>query len=1126
LDNYCNNYVIIMTIVLNPDQSSDPFLKPPTCGLTESPLPEELRRQITPLLPDSKAGLTARTITVGEVSKFETAKKDAAEKPALTCLKIKSYGITDPDMLFEIFKIAFEKDPDSACSYIRYYEFSDQDLIRIVKLLQGRKDFRISKFIKFLRITDQKLLFEIAKIEAAEGNISKYIKDYGITDPDRLLEIGRIALAHSQWDISEYIPNYGFTGQKLFEFVKIAAASNRVSEHIKKYGITDPDMLFEIAKIAATYNRSEISAHIQNYGITDQDKLYEIAKIAAAQDGQGVAKNMLNYGITDPARRYEIAKIAAAQNGRGVSQFIENFGLTDQDWLFEIAKIAAAGDGFGTAQFIKKYGITDQKRHIAIAEIAVADRPNAFQEFGNFGITDQKKIFEMFKKCVAQHGQEGLNAVWHNCADYKMKRTLLQICFQMMVNGAQITGDMSDLATWVKEIANVFSEILPEQCPYGKDFFLWTDSISALSIPHDFKTKDEETKVKDALKEGFKQLSDLAKKLGLPDAAIQTIQANIEKRNSLQQQKKDMLWLGAILAHYALDPDDQAILKSPLSDENGKNLLKSIWKITNPTIRGAATQTLIDIYSNPDKKKLLTDLMAGRKEHLNLPILFAIQSGIQKDAILTLLTELNGPEYKETSVITPVLEMMAALSKTDAFSPMKKQQLLELIFHPPAQEKRESNRNYNDRLAKYRAEHWDEQRDGIAALQSLLFFNQVALLNELKDSTTLIASWKTFMGEFFSISEEQLPKFIETFCQSKRYPNGLPTFASRLMNLPKSEQEELFPFVGKFARAVLEESFSTMRNNPVGNKQLETIASHDPNLLATWKTSLPITLEETAQEAVTEQSPQQQIQKLLRGSIENHHIGPDAEYPELQEVLSGSLNFNEDESRSSIVARHCASILDPKAEIPQLKTALAALQKLFPDPASEFHHDLKTMASRLDPSQSSSNTWKIEDTDAWEDFLMMGTEVDGSCQHIQRNPSLNKCVLGYALDGKARLMIARDSSGKIIGRAVLRMLWEADKKPPVLFVEKLYTKGGSNIAQIRRDILAGCTQKAQAMGVTLTASSGDYHDLDMDPYPEPLHALGSPVPYEYVDALSGIQKNGTYTIPNSLLLWSPTSTPT
>ena len=63
-----------------------------------------------------------------------------------------------------------------------------------------------------------------------------------------------------------------------------------------------------------------------------------------------------------------------------------------------------------------------------------------------------------------------------------------------------------------------------------------------------------------------------------------------------------------------------------------------------------------------------------------------------------------------------------------------------------------------------------------------------------------------------------------------------------------------------------------------------------------------------------------------------------------------------------------------------------------------------------------------------------------------------------------------------MGRAVLRILWDEAQKKQVLFVERVYTRGG-NSRSLQRDILEGCKQKAQALGVPLVASARDYDEV-------------------------------------------------
>ncbi len=163
----------------------------------------------------------------------------------------------------------------------------------------------------------------------------------------------------------------------------------------------------------------------------------------------------------------------------------------------------------------------------------------------------------------------------------------------------------------------------------------------------------------------------------------------------------------------------------------------------------------------------------------------------------------------------------------------------------------------------------------------------------------------------------------------------------------------------------------------------------------------------------------------------------------------------------------------------------------------------------------------VQDTDEWEDLLLLGTEVSHSCQSLGYDPKYNKCLLSYVLDGKNRAIVVKNKQGKIVARSVLRILWDPQKKEPVLFMEKLYTS--QNNPALDQMVWEGCQQKARAMDLPLVvAGSKDFPGREKSPiYPGVLESLGGPVPFEYVDAVGGVHSNGKFTIPESRVIYDP-----
>ena len=82
-----------------------------------------------------------------------------------------------------------------------------------------------------------------------------------------------------------------------------------------------------------------------------------------------------------------------------------------------------------------------------------------------------------------------------------------------------------------------------------------------------------------------------------------------------------------------------------------------------------------------------------------------------------------------------------------------------------------------------------------------------------------------------------------------------------------------------------------------------------------------------------------------------------------------------------------------------------------------FRDDIEDIIKALSIGVQSAKhlDYIIQDTDQWEDLLLIGTEVSGSCQRISGDASVNKCLVGYLADGKNRAIVAKDKNGKNSG---------------------------------------------------------------------------------------------------------------
>lgn len=171
-------------------------------------------------------------------------------------------------------------------------------------------------------------------------------------------------------------------------------------------------------------------------------------------------------------------------------------------------------------------------------------------------------------------------------------------------------------------------------------------------------------------------------------------------------------------------------------------------------------------------------------------------------------------------------------------------------------------------------------------------------------------------------------------------------------------------------------------------------------------------------------------------------------------------------------------------------------------------------------SSEGGSKYTVCDTDDPCDILLLGTEIHGSCQAIHNNYSgLNRGLLGPLLDGKYRVIAVKNERGQMVARCLLKILWDEKGQTPVLFQERVYTYNEPNNSVYHTKLLNEmCQRKAQEMGVPLVAigRGGDGGER----YPNPVESLGGRSHVEYVDALSGINRN-TYSISNSIVIWQP-----
>ena len=332
----------------------------------------------------------------------------------------------------------------------------------------------------------------------------------------------------------------------------------------------------------------------------------------------------------------------------------------------------------------------------------------------------------------------------------------------------------------------------------------------------------------------------------------------------------------------------------------------------------------------------------------------------------------------------------------------------------------------------------------------------------------------------------------------------------------------------------------TLRYAVDNNSHLAEIQQHYPKIFEQWKLSASLTGPELGiKESIQAIPVEKRVIDTLKQAVENDHLGLKQQkilFPHLTDCKG---KWEQVEKPLVLIAEKLAPLsnrrLTPEEiELRQRLLLEKNLLELIKDPSglekklnnlkgikikgldealSPFYQDLKDAVKFMySAGQPNVEAYTVIDTDDPNHFLLMGTEVLNSCQDVKGSASLNVGLLGYALDGKHRLALVCDSEGKILARSVLRLLIDAEGKP-VLFQERMYVADANPAySQLLRKI---ALKKADLLGVPLVVSPEDFKEERAKPYPLSIQAKAKPVPYEYVDALDGLQ-SGPYIIDKAL----------
>ncbi len=287
----------------------------------------------------------------------------------------------------------------------------------------------------------------------------------------------------------------------------------------------------------------------------------------------------------------------------------------------------------------------------------------------------------------------------------------------------------------------------------------------------------------------------------------------------------------------------------------------------------------------------------------------------------------------------------------------------------------------------------------------------------------------------------------------------------------------------------------------LGREDLLKTSSPEPSMLRTLESQVIRTLEENGM--------------LNLSTIQNfgyHYNTTFGTYrnPNSLFIYAGKLKELKDSSVACALQRYTESVLTGNFKKNRYRTTDNPHLQMI-----DIHDNqvLLTWQKGLIPLEITSGDHRYQaiDTDDSEDLFLCGTEVEGSCLRIDGEPVMTKSLLAYLIDGKNRIIAIKDENGAIKARCILRLLWDPSGNKPVLFQEKNYSNISDPVIMKTLNRIAAL----KAIQLELSLLTMNERD-DLDENSQEAVSLGSPAPYEFVDAL-GLETNGSFRIDGRLV---------
>ncbi|MBS0627843.1 MAG: hypothetical protein JSS09_06490, partial [Verrucomicrobia bacterium] len=343
--------------------------------------------------------------------------------------------------------------------------------------------------------------------------------------------------------------------------------------------------------------------------------------------------------------------------------------------------------------------------------------------------------------------------------------------------------------------------------------------------------------------------------------------------------------------------------------------------------------------------------------------------------------------------------------------------------------------------------------------------------------------------ELFSGLEEisDLSERFENTFAKFRNPGALFTYLGRVNQLSEPSRSLVKTSLSQYVASVLNGTFHELRYNMEDQPNLKRLFGNDPMALEKWR------MVEEAKPVIFENSSdveEKTIKEFLKDRVNEGHLAPLSEYPLFQSYLDGvsfdlTMEFPEDPKTKIQLA--LIDLCEGRKTLQEFMDTKPSIS------LGELDNDIQALIQRS-AFQITSNLM-ISETDDPCDLLLIGTEIQGSCQRVDGTPNLNRGLVGYLLNGDVKAIVIKNKAGQMVARAIMRrgLIGEA----PVILLERIYNNLRNSA--IEKEIVNWAIRKAKRGGLSLVSK-----EIGFGAPCKLLEILKGRAPFVYSDAARGI----------------------